>query len=307
MPGDAKARRPPLVLLAGAEEWSSRSLASILSPQGYAILRAYVDRQTIELARAARPDAILMDVGLPESGAVTVCRELRNGAGVPASTPIILVAPGTETRQQRLEALRAGATEYWGQPLDTEEVVLRLEHLVAAKQDVDRARDEGLRDEATGLYNARGLTQRLRELHALASRRHGPLACVVFALEQPDLRKPAGVREGPRASDLMAQALAATSRGSDVIARLGTAEFAVVAPESDVAGATVMAERLVAALQRLATEQGATAAPVVRAGLDGVADFGQSGIDPTDLLRRANEALQSAVPGQSGWIRRFVH
>jgi len=307
LPGDANARRPPLVLLAGAEEWSSRSLASILSPQGYAILRSYADRQTEELAHTARPDAIIMDVGLPEAGGVHVCRQLRNGVGVPPSTPVILLAPDVETRQQRLEALRAGATEFWGQPLDTDEIVLRLEHLVAAKRDVDRARDQGLWDEATGLYNARGLEQRMRELHALAGRRHGPLACIVFSLEQPDLRKPAGVREGPRTSDLMTQALLATSRGSDVIARLGTGEFAVVTPESDVAGATALAERLVAALRHLAAEKGAAQQPVVRAGLDGVADFGESGLDPAELLRRANEALQGAVPGDAGWIRRFVH
>ena len=150
---------------------------------------------------------------------------------------------------------------------------------------------------------------RLKELHALAGRRHGPLACIVLALDQPDLRRPGGIRSGDglRPSELLAEALQATRRGSDVIARLGTAEFAIVAPESDVEGATALAERLILALKRVSAEHGAAAPPAVRAGLDGVPDFGATAVDPADLLRRANAALQSAVPGEGTWLRRFVH
>jgi diguanylate cyclase (GGDEF)-like protein len=304
---DAQTRRPPLILLAGAEEWSSRSLDSVLSPHGYAILRSYTDRQTLELARTIQPDAIVIDVALPEAGAVAVCRELRAGL-VPPSTPILVITPGVALRQQRLEALRAGASELLGLPIDTEEVVLRLERLVAAKRDADRARDEGLTDGPTGLYNARGLEHRLRELHAQAHRRHGALACIVLALDRPDLRKPAGVRpgDGTRPAELLAEALQATRRGGDVVARLGTTEFAILAPEADAEGATRLVERLIQALERVSAAHGAPAPPPVRAGLDGVADFGDAGIDPTELLRRANAALQTAGPGE-GWLRRYVH
>jgi two-component system cell cycle response regulator len=304
---DAPTRRPPLILLAGAEEWSNRSLDSVLSPHGYAILRCYTDRQTVELARASQPDAVIVDVGLPETGAVAVCRELRAGA-VPPSTPVLVITPGVATRQQRLEALRAGASDLLGLPIDTEEMVLRLERLVAAKRDADRARAEGLTDESTGLYNAKGLEHRLRELQSLANRRHGPLACIVLSLDQPDLRRPAAVPDGgPRASELMTEALLATRRASDVIARLGTSEFAIVAPESDVEGARALAERLHGVLQKLATERGAPSPPAIRAGLDGVADFGESGLDPAEVLRRANAALQTTVPGDVNWLRRFMH
>jgi GGDEF domain-containing protein len=106
---------------------------------------------------------------------------------------------------------------------------------------------------------------------------------------------------------LLAEALQATRRGSDVIARLGTAEFAIVAPESDVEGATALAERLILALKRVAAERGAPTPPAVRAGLDGVPDFGDTTVDPAEVLRHANAALQSAVAGEGTWLRRFVH
>ncbi len=305
MPGDSKPSRPPLVLLAGAEEWSSRSLASILSPHGYAILRSYADRQTVELARTTQPDTVIVDVGLPESGGIAVCREMRAAGGVPPSTPVILVAPRVESRQQRLEALRAGASDIWGQPLDTEELVLRLGHFVAAKRDADQAREAGLTDHATGLYNGRGLEQRLHELHAHAQRRRGPLACVVFAVEQPSLRRPAGVTNGPRNSDLMAQALRSASRESDVVARTANSEFAVLALDTDADGAQLLASRLLAVLLRLASERGAPGAPLLRAGLDSVPDFGEDDLEPTNLLRHAQAALSAAAPGAGSWLRRF--
>jgi diguanylate cyclase (GGDEF)-like protein len=157
-------------------------------------------------------------------------------------------------------------------------MVLRLERLVAARRDADRARDEGLTDEATGMYNARGLEHRLKELHALAGRRHGPLACIVLALDQPDLSRPGGIRSGDglRPSELLAEALQATRRGSDVLARLGTAEFAIVAPESDVEGAAALAERLILALAGSAST--ARAPPAVRAGWT-VPDFSDTAVD----------------------------
>ena len=42
--------RPPLVLIANGQEWSIRSLESILAPHGYAVLRAFSGHQAVELA-----------------------------------------------------------------------------------------------------------------------------------------------------------------------------------------------------------------------------------------------------------------
>src|SRR4051812_17285291 len=43
-----KASRPPLVLIANDQEWSARSLESILGPNGYAVVRAYTGQQALE-------------------------------------------------------------------------------------------------------------------------------------------------------------------------------------------------------------------------------------------------------------------
>src|SRR5579864_9776616 len=66
MSENEKPSRPPLVLLANDQEWSARSLESILGPNGYAVLRAYTGKQVLDLARSAQPDLVIMDIRLPD-------------------------------------------------------------------------------------------------------------------------------------------------------------------------------------------------------------------------------------------------
>jgi CheY-like chemotaxis protein len=56
-----KAHPAPLVLIANDQEWSARSLESILGPNGYAVVRAYTGQQALERARTSQPDIIILD------------------------------------------------------------------------------------------------------------------------------------------------------------------------------------------------------------------------------------------------------
>ena len=175
MPVPATPTRIPLVLVANAQEWVSRSLESILRPAGYAVLKAYTGIDALEGARRATADVIILDTALPETDVLALCRALRVDPSITPSTPIFLTMHGPLGRTQVLEALRAGANGVWGQPLDTEEFLLRLEGHVRCKLDADGARDGGLLDPRTGLYNTRGLERRARELAAQVDRRDASL------------------------------------------------------------------------------------------------------------------------------------
>src|SRR5438105_5479222 len=69
MRDSGRAGRQPIVLIASDQESSSRSLESILAPSGYTVLKAYTGAQTLERARAAQPDAIILDAILPDQDA----------------------------------------------------------------------------------------------------------------------------------------------------------------------------------------------------------------------------------------------
>ena len=307
------ASKPPLVLIANHQEWSGRSLESILTPNGYAVLRAYTGRQALEQASSAHPDLFILDANLPDVAGIDLCRELRAARYVNDSTPILVtIADEPTTRYRRLEALRAGAWDFIGLPIDAEELLLKLGSYVRAKFDADAAREEGLLDQLTGLYNVRGLLRRARELGSDASRRQRPFACVVFA---PDLPTGRGERKGSAAEDPasaldeLAEVFRADSRGSDAVGRLGQSEFVVLAPDTDAEGALRLAERLSNAAERrtapMTAEKRGGIPLRLRAGCYAVPNFGDASIEPVEMLVRATKALRTAQTGGNGERIRF--
>src|SRR5439155_9009183 len=203
----------PLVLLAGDGKEATRWLRVLLEGGGYAVLQERTGQHGLERAGTTEPDVILVDAELPDMAGVELCRMLRADPRVSSSTPILLTIRDAATREQRLAALRAGAWECIAPPHDAEEILLKIGAYVHAKLDADRARAGGLLDPVTGLYNRQGLARRARELGSQAFREHGPLACIVLAL---DLEPPGGVNLGRSV-----QAMKAAARLSDVIGRLG--------------------------------------------------------------------------------------
>src|SRR5919107_3043588 len=183
MPNREKAPATPLVLIANDQEWSARSLESILGPSGYSVVRAYTGQQALERARTVQPDLIILDAQMPDIHGFEVCRMLRSDPRFSSTTPIVITTSGPSGRTQRLEAYQAGAWEILGQPLDGESLLLKLNTFLASKREVDALREESLLDQGTGLYNMRGLARRAKEIGSEAFRRRDPLACVVFSPE----------------------------------------------------------------------------------------------------------------------------
>jgi PleD family two-component response regulator len=281
--------RPPLTLIANSQEWHSRSLESILGPHGYAVLRAYTGKQAIERAVSSRPDLIIIDTDLPDRDGFDVCRELRADPAISPSTPILITSPGHPSRQKRLEALRAGAWDFIGSALDGEELPLRLAAYVRAKQEVDRAREESLLDELTGLYNIRGLARRARELGSQAFRQKEPFACIVLTPMLGSGEESVAQDEMVTAvTERLAMLLRETGRTSDAIGVLGRGEFGVVAQGTDSVGAVRFAERLAEAASHAFREPGLRFA----AGYDAVPNYHDSPIEPSDMLMRASMAMQ---------------
>lgn len=304
---NAPSARPVVVLIASKQEWTSRSLESILVPRGYAVLKTYTRAQALNQAQSHSPDAIIIDEQLPDGDGHELCRQLRARGLITPSTPVCLTLPRTPTRRDRVAALAARAWACLGDPLDAEELLALLAAFVPAKLDADQARTDGLVDKATGVYNVRGLTRRAQELAAHAARRHAALACVLLAPDPGPVED--GGAEAAREALLrcIAAALKATARHSDAIGRLGPGAFAVVAVDTDGGQARQLAERLAAAIL---AESDRPPEPLPRfrlhAGCHGVPDFHAASIDTVELLLRATAALEKARANPRGaWLQGF--
>src|SRR5256885_5280956 len=237
----------PRVLLAHGREGRprSRELERALRPAGYTVLEAFTGPDALQQARRSQPDAWLLAAALPEGDPPGVCRALRVDPDTTASTPIFVTTAGPTTRQQVSDALRAGANSVWADPIDTEEFLLRLDGQLQVKFDADRAREEGLLDHETGLYNTQGLERRARELASHVDRRGAALACVVLA---PDAAT-AGVEA---TIESLGRILRSAGRGSDTIGRVGRRELAVLAPYTNTPAALRLAQRLLETSAELA-------------------------------------------------------
>lgn len=303
-----KAGSAPLVLIANDQEWSARSLESILGPSGYSVVRAYTGQQALERARTAQPDLIILDAQMPDIPGFEVCRLLRSDPRFSATTPIIITTSGPSGRTQRLEAYRAGAWEFLGQPLDGEALLLKLATFLQCKVEVDSLRDESLLDPGTGLYNMRGLARRAHEIGADAFRRRDPVACVVLSPEPegsgsdepPD-------EEAQRIAEQVGQLLKQAGRSSDAIGKLGHLEFAVIAPATTSEGALRLIQRVGASIESSPIPvRGGERLLKVRAGYCAVPDFAESPIDAVELLLRATTALRELKrDGDSEQVRAF--
>jgi diguanylate cyclase (GGDEF)-like protein len=281
------------VLIANDQEWSARSLESILGPNGYAVVRAYTGQQALERARTSQPDLIILDAQMPDMHGFEVCRALRGDPRFSATTPIVITTSGPSGRTQRLEAYRAGAWEFLGQPLDGEALLLKLNTFLESKREVDGLREENLLDPGTGLYNMRGLSRRAREIGAEAFRRRDPVACVVFAPDIEAAEEETPEEESRRMSDQVALLFRQAGRASDAIGRLGMAEYGVIAPATGPEAAVRLARRLGGAVESSPIPiRGGERTLKLRAGYCAVPDFAESSVDAVELLLRATTALR---------------
>jgi diguanylate cyclase (GGDEF)-like protein len=277
--------RPPLVLIVSDQEWSIRSLESILSPNGYAVLRSYTALRGLTRAVLSIPDLIIIDLSLPDLDGPELCRRLREDPRIGDVTPILMTTTGHPTRNERLSALRNGAWDLLVHPIDGEDLLLRLNAFARAKHASDKAREAGLVDQVTGLYNLRGFAQRARELGAHVARLGAPLACVVVVAEPAD---PAAEDGAGAVAVRFADLLRHLGRSSDVIGRVGEAEFAVLAPGAGASSAATLAQRLAAA----ADQDGGDTFGRVSVAFHGVDDFRTANVRALELFERASESLR---------------
>jgi DNA-binding response OmpR family regulator len=104
-----------------------------LERAGFAVLAAHDGKFALAVARAEKPDLIVLDLGLPQRDGLDVTRALRKESNVPI---IMLTARGEET--DKLVGLEIGADDYIVKPFSPKELVARV-RAVLRRFDASRA------------------------------------------------------------------------------------------------------------------------------------------------------------------------
>jgi two-component system KDP operon response regulator KdpE len=109
------------VLLVDDEPQILRALAINLKALGYQIDAAQTGEEALQKAATRRPDAVILDLGLPGIDGVEVIRGLRGWSDVP-----IIVLTVREAERDKIQALDAGADDYVTKPFGMGELLARL-------------------------------------------------------------------------------------------------------------------------------------------------------------------------------------
>jgi two-component system KDP operon response regulator KdpE len=123
----------PLILVIDDEPPIRRLLRTSLVAQRYRIVEAETAREGIDKVRSERPDAVILDLGLPDEDGTAVIRELRAFSRVPI---IVLSSRGEE--RGKIEALDLGADDYVTKPFGMGKLVARIRTALR-----HRVQDEG--------------------------------------------------------------------------------------------------------------------------------------------------------------------
>jgi len=166
------------------------------------------------------------------------------------------------------------------------------------EQDLREAKEELIRlahtDSLTGIHNRRFFMQRLQE-ETERVRRHGSnLSLLLFDM---DFFKKINDTYGHDMGDQVLRAVADASmeikRITDVAARIGGEEFALLLPETDSTGAVQIAQRLLEAIESVKLPMIGGSRPTVTASI-GVATVSVRSEDMENVLNHADEALYKA-------------
>jgi len=119
----------PTILIVEDNEPSRDVLARRLKRRGYGVVAAVDGQDALAKARSARPDLILMDLGLPVMDGWEATRRLK---GDPATQhmPIIVLSAHAMTTDREL-ALAAGGDEFDTKPLRFPQLLEKIEVLLA--------------------------------------------------------------------------------------------------------------------------------------------------------------------------------
>jgi DNA-binding response OmpR family regulator len=109
------------VLIIDDELQIRRALDINLRIRGYEVVLASTGEDGLKLAASSRPDAIVLDLGLPGIGGIDVVRGVRGWSEMP-----IVILSVRESEAEKVEALDAGADDYVTKPFGMDELLARL-------------------------------------------------------------------------------------------------------------------------------------------------------------------------------------
>jgi two-component system cell cycle response regulator len=293
---------PAKILLLKEPGFAATRIVETLTPVAKAVVHATSCAEAQSLIEDSI-ELVIASLSMPDADPLRLVSQWRASEAT-RQVPILLIA-GEGELPRLAKGLDLGATDYLIRPVDRNELLARTRTQIRRKRLQDRLRENyhrslslALTDELTGLYNRRYVLAHLAELLARMPEGGTGTAVMMFDI---DHFKQVNDRWGHPAGDDVLRELSERTlrqvRSVDLAARIGGEEFVVVMPETNLAGAAVVADRLrLAVADQPFTLQGYDQKLPVTVSI-GVAVTNSSSESLEALLKRADDALYAAKNG----------
>ncbi|AFQ45634.1 sigma-54-dependent transcriptional regulator [Desulfosporosinus meridiei] len=117
------------VLVIDDEEGVCELLRDVLENAGYEVFVTYTASEGIDALNSYNPDAILLDIKLPDGDGIKVMQRIK---GINVAVPIILMT-AFGTTEIAIQAMKEGAHDYLNKPLNLDELILSVQKAVRMK------------------------------------------------------------------------------------------------------------------------------------------------------------------------------
>jgi len=153
----------PRIVIVDDEPINVKVVQKYLKLAGYQQFATTTDAtQALDLIRAEQPDVVLLDIVMPGISGLEILAELRR-CDQSFDLPVIILTAACD-RETKLAALRAGATEFLGKPVDAVELEVRLRNVLVNKAHRDRTKSHAWELEREVAIRTAELAQAHREV-----------------------------------------------------------------------------------------------------------------------------------------------
>jgi diguanylate cyclase (GGDEF)-like protein len=238
------------ILIVDDENSNITALTHILSPD-YTIYAAKSGRAAIQAAQKFMPDAILLDILMPEMDGYAVIVELKKSAST-KDIPVIFIT-GLDSLEAEERGLALGASDYILKPFHTPIVRLRVKNQIKMIDQLRIIERLSMIDQLTKLPNRRSFESCIELEWGRAQREQTPISILMTDLDKfKDYNDTYGHQQGDIALVSVAKVfMRFLKRPGDFAARWGGEEFIVLIPNTESQGAVELAEHIRKAVEEI--------------------------------------------------------
>ncbi len=218
-------------------------LKRILESENYSIVHALDGEKAFSLLERESPDLIILDILLPGIDGFEICKRIRQNERFIISSILFFTSSGNI--DNRLLALKLGASDFLDKGCDEREILLRIKNLLRFKQRYDDMVKLSVVDSLTHVYNRRYFQHRLLDEFERSRKYNRDFCCLIIDV---DKFKEVNDTYGHVAGDMVLRKIAAILRRNvrvaDILCRYGGDEFGLLLPETNLAAAYAIAQRM---------------------------------------------------------------